>query len=108
MPPYTKRQDSGAIDDGWTVTDGDGLVIAHLDTESMADALIASLSKPGDRWEDDGIQFPRLIAEMEAAGFFTDANLMAALCSSMDLEVDDVMDLIERAQKAWDARKAAL
>lgn len=44
MGPYKKEQNSDAIDDGWTVTDGDGNVIAHLDTETMADILLNGLN----------------------------------------------------------------
>ena len=44
MGPYRKDQDSDAIDDGWTITDGDGGIIAHLDTETMTDALLAALN----------------------------------------------------------------
>lgn len=43
MGPYKKQQNSNAIDDGWTIEDGDGAVIAHLDTETMADAMLGSL-----------------------------------------------------------------
>lgn len=43
MAPYLKMRDSDAIDDGWTITDGDGNVIAHLDTETMADGMMAFL-----------------------------------------------------------------
>lgn len=41
--PYTKSQSSSAIDDGWTIRDGDGAIIAHVDTETMADALMGCL-----------------------------------------------------------------
>ena len=42
MGPYTKNQyRSCPIDDGWTVRDGTGAVIAHVDTESMANVLLA-------------------------------------------------------------------
>ncbi len=41
--PYTKRQDSDAISDGWTISDGDDNVIAHLDTETMANVMMAGL-----------------------------------------------------------------
>lgn len=62
--------------------------------------------KGPDLWYHNDIQFPRLIAEMEAAGFFQNDVRMAALCSSMDLEVADVMGLVDRAQRLWDEQKA--
>lgn len=40
---YTKSQDSNAIDDGWTIKDENGYIVAHLDTETMADALLETL-----------------------------------------------------------------
>jgi hypothetical protein len=43
MGPYIKRHDSSAIEDGWTIRDGDQEVIAHLDTETMADTLLLCL-----------------------------------------------------------------
>lgn len=52
-------------------------------------------------WEDNGIQFPRLIAELEAAAAFT-PEVLDALASSMDLEPSEVHELIERAVSSWD------
>ena len=46
MSPYKKKQNSQVLDDGWTVSDGDGNIIAHLDTETMADILIEGLNRP--------------------------------------------------------------
>lgn len=43
MPPYTKTQTAKAIDDGWEIRDGDGYVIAILDTETLTDALLQYL-----------------------------------------------------------------
>jgi len=54
------------------------------------------------RWEDNAIQFPRLLAEIVAT---QDLNL-EELASSMDLELDDVNELLDRAQNAWEAIKA--
>lgn len=54
------------------------------------------------QWERNEIQFPRLIAEINA----TQDNLdLAALAESMDLEVDDVKALFDRAEEAWNAIK---
>ena len=53
-----------------------------------------------EKWEDNSIQFPRLLAEIIA----TQDNLdMNALAESMDLEVEDVAELFERAQAIWDS-----
>lgn len=52
-------------------------------------------------WLNNGIQFPRLIAELEMAGAFT-PEVVQTLCESMDLVEADVMELVERAQVSWD------
>lgn len=50
-------------------------------------------------WEDDKVQFARLIAELEAAGVFEldDSDTMRFLRESMDLETHEIMDIVERA-----------
>lgn len=48
-------------------------------------------------WKSDFIQFPRLIAEICATQDL-DVN---ALAESMDLDVNDVHDLLDRAQMTW-------
>lgn len=50
------------------------------------------------KWEDDHIQFPRLIAEIIA----TQENLdVVALCEAMDISIEELDSLFERAQAAW-------
>lgn len=52
-------------------------------------------------WTHDGIQFPRLIAEIIA----TQELDLAALAESMDLSISDVNDLLQRAEDRWEAIK---
>ena len=52
-------------------------------------------------WHDNAIQFPRLIAELDAAGAFT-PEVMRDLQESMDLTPDEIGELIERANAAWE------
>lgn len=60
--------------------------------------------KNTNTWEDDSIQFPRLLAEIIA----TQENLdIEALAKEMDLTSIQVDELFERAQMKWDAIKAA-
>lgn len=59
------------------------------------------------KWEDNSIQFPRLIEEAQAAGAFT-PEVIRDMCASMDLEQTDLLDLLERAQVVWDDIKAGL
>jgi hypothetical protein len=56
-------------------------------------------------WKNNAIQFPRLIAELEASGVFT-TNVIKELQSSMDLGKGEICEIIDRAQTIWDAIKA--
>ena len=55
-------------------------------------------------WLRDDIQFPRLLAEITA----TQDIDIALLAESMDLSFDEVVELFDRAEAAWEASKAAL
>lgn len=55
------------------------------------------------RWEDNGIQFPRLLAEIRAAGLT--AGQYALLKESMDLSKKEIDSVLERAEKAWESIK---
>jgi hypothetical protein len=61
-------------------------------------------STPNVNWENNGIQFARLIAEIEATGQMHGA-LVSELCDSMDLTSDEVYEIVGRAQKVWDKTK---
>lgn len=55
------------------------------------------------KWEDNSIQFPRLIAEAVAAGVWDDkSDAFRLMCDSMDLEPKEVFEVIDRAQKEWE------
>ena len=58
-------------------------------------------------WANDSIQFPRLISEIEEAGGFT-TKLVSDLALSMELEISDIMDLLQRAHVAWNTNKEAI
>ena len=69
------------------------------------------LAKPvqtNPKWDDNGIQFPRLIAELEANGTFEDKKLMEFLRESMDLSDDDILEIVERAVNEFDRIKGNL
>jgi hypothetical protein len=56
MSFYVKSNDSDIIDDGWTIEDEDGVVLAHVETEGMADALLTYLlgqAAPPGGWPSD-------------------------------------------------------
>lgn len=54
-------------------------------------------------WAEDEVQFPRLLAEICAAGL--DDETMQVLCDSMNLTPDRINELLLRADKAWEAIK---
>ena len=62
------------------------------------------LSTPQENWNNDDIQFPRLLAEIMATVDFT-TRQWDALCSSMDLDRPDILELFDRAQAKWDRIK---
>lgn len=61
-------------------------------------------TKPKSKWEDNSIQFPRLIAEIEMAGGFN-KEIINDLCNSMDLTEDEVFSIVDRACAEWDKIK---
>jgi hypothetical protein len=60
------------------------------------------MPKKMSKWEDNSVQFPRLIAEAEAAGLWCDKVGVQLMCESMDLDTEEVFEIIERAQTVWD------
>ena len=58
-----------------------------------------------DKWKNNAIQFPRLIAELEAVGAFT-PEVMRDLRESMDLEDENISEIVDRAQVEWEKAKA--
>lgn len=57
-----------------------------------------------ENWNNDSIQFPRLIDELEAAGAFT-KQVYEDLSASMDLSKREISELISRAQNEWERIK---
>jgi len=58
-------------------------------------------------WTNNAIQFPRLIAEAQAIGLFTE-SAMHDLEFAMDLTPDEVRELVSRACDEWDNIKSKL
>ena len=59
------------------------------------------IGTPDENWNNNAIQFPRLLAELQAAGAFTNA-VINSLTDSMDLDPSQVFEIIDRAQFTWD------
>lgn len=64
-------------------------------------------TKPISLWQKNKFQFPRLIEEAEAAGAFT-PDILTLMSDSMDLEVDRIKELIERARDEFEQIKSNL
>lgn len=56
-------------------------------------------------WDNDEIQFTRLVAEINAIGLSQEDK--QALCDSMDLEPAELEELFVRAEKNWETFKLA-
>ena len=86
----------------WCIANNEGTVEPL--TVSQIDGLCERLNSASlPEWEDDSIQFPRLIAEINA----TQTLNMEALSEATGLCYERMDDLFERAQVAWEAIKAA-
>jgi hypothetical protein len=55
-------------------------------------------------WEDNSIQFPRLLAEIQANIEMSDKDF-EDMCDSMDLTEDAVNEIFDRAQEEWERIK---
>jgi len=60
-----------------------------------------------ENWRNDAIQFPRLIAELQMAGAIT-THIMEVLCESMDVTQTEMCQLLDRADRKWEAIKEQL
>ena len=57
-------------------------------------------------WENNELQFARLLSELRACGHMTvDPTLNADLCHSMDLEPELIDELFDRAETLWEKLK---
>lgn len=59
-------------------------------------------------WDDNELQFARLIDELSAVGVFHDRDIMAGLSDSMDLSFKEILSLVKRATKRFEREKEKL
>ena len=83
--------------------------ITHSDVEVVIDEIRSSIARivADPVWNDNTIQYPRLIAELEAAGAFT-TEVLSDLCTSMDLDPDKILDIVHRADTDWESIKESV
>jgi len=58
-------------------------------------------------WNNNRIQFPRLLAEIVATGAITN-EVMAGLRDGMDLSNDEINEIFDRAQMEWEKIKQSV
>lgn len=64
--------------------------------------MILISKNPEANWKNNEIQFPRLIAEIKAAGVFHSDTFVDRICISMNIDREDLEELIDRACAQWD------
>lgn len=72
------------------------------EVEALEDEL-EPIDESGSRWDNNRVQFARLLAELRAVGL-TDEQY-AALRESMDLARDRIDEVLERAETEWQRLK---
>lgn len=60
------------------------------------------MTQTNPKWDDNLIQFARLLAEISANAYDLD---LYELADSMDLEVSDINELFDRADQVWEEAK---
>ena len=63
--------------------------------------MSVEMGKAENLWDNDSIQFPRLLAEITA----TQDLDVESLANAMDLGVGEVGEILERAQGVWQSFK---
>ena len=94
---------------------GEGVIADYALLNTDAPVQVKSDENPqeGDlfdlapKWNNDIIQFARLLTEINATVEFSD-NDFEALCESMDLEKDRIHELFNRADKLFEKAKSNL
>ena len=83
----------------WATDDSRELIARALSSHIGNDRLTCTVVEAEHPWEDDYVQFARLIAEIEASG--PSDGMWASLQDSMDLSEDELSELFDRAQEAF-------
>lgn len=59
-------------------------------------------------WKNDKVQFARLICELVANCEDKESKTIRAVADAMDLRVDDIDELLDRAGVVWEKAKAKI
>ena len=108
MKPYVIQNQNGteywSNDDGWV----DITSATRFGEQEKVTVNLPMFGTWTTLWEVNSIQFARFIAECEACGVFTDEARLEEVAESMDLDIDEVFELVSRAQESWDDYKASI
>ena len=102
---YWQLSDQHYRENGYVLDQGsdDPEAIEQIkEVRALAEKLEKESDRPKDPWSDDSIQFPRLIAEISATQEMLDIK---AIATSMDLDLEDVDELFDRADARWEEIK---
>ena len=78
------------------------------DSFSVEESRSLNLPDEGEwisAWEVDTVQFARFIDECQAAGVFNDDDRLSQVAESMDLEIDEIYNIIDRAMSLFERTK---
>jgi hypothetical protein len=108
MKPFVIKNECGtefwSNDNGWT----DIGSATHFTQDETRSLNLPTGGTWVTLWEVNCLQFTRFIAECEACGVFNDEDRLAQVAESMDIEINDVYELVSRAQEFWDNYKDKL
>lgn len=93
------------LSDNGSMTEAFAGELSPLKPEEVAtqtNARAEELESTSTSWDRDEVQFPRLLAEIVAT---QDKLDMKALAESMDLTLEEVSSLFDRADAAWERMK---
>lgn len=82
-------------------TYGDSPATADVIVRKALEVCSLLRSRPDSKWNDDAVQFPRLLAEI-AANIDYDPLLLS---EAMDISITELASLFDRAQLAWEKAK---
>lgn len=98
---YSILEEYGFSNIAFTINEDDQTHTVNMNYKVNIQHIQVSHNRKEDKWERDDIQFPRLISEFLATQDI-DYNVLAA---SMNLTVDQVKELFDRADQKWEMIK---
>ena len=76
----------------------------NIQDMEWTDPVVPKTEMNKELWRDSSIQFPRLIAELNAIALTSEQ--IKEICDSMDISSDELCEIFERANTLWEVAKA--